>query len=144
MENKLSALYQSIILEKNKNPYHFQKQGDAQFTLEAYNPLCGDQFRIFINLDGDRVKEVYFHGYGCAISKASSSILAENLEGKTLEEAKAICQEFLSLVKDANTSQEPSSKDFLAFAGAKDFPSREQCATLSWESLEEFLAREGS
>lgn len=139
MEKKLSDLYQDVILTNNKEPYHFKKANDLSHSVEAYNPLCGDHFHLYFDMEGDTIKEAYFHGYGCAISKASTSILLQHIEGKTLTEVRPILEEFIKIVHgEADTS---SQSEFLAFAAAKHFPSREQCATLSWDSFKEFVEK---
>ena len=85
------------------------------------------------------IESVYFHGYGCAISKASTSVLAKNLEGKTVAEALAICETFEGIVSP-NADTENENEELEAFAAAKDFPGRLQCATLSWEAMKAFLS----
>ena len=137
MEKKLSDLYQEVILTNNKEPYHFQKAKEMPHSVEAYNPLCGDHFHLYFEMEGNTIKQAFFHGYGCAISKASTSVLLQQIEGKTLEEIKPIISEFLQIVHGEKESTDHA--DFLAFAAAKHFPSREQCATLSWDSLEKFV-----
>ncbi len=137
MEKKLSDLYQDVILTNNKTPYHFEKAQEMSHSIEAYNPLCGDHFHVYFELENNTIKQAYFHGYGCAISKASTSVLLQQIEGKTLEEIRPIITEFLQIVHGEKTDS--SQADFLAFAAAKYFPSRDQCATLAWGSLESFL-----
>jgi nitrogen fixation NifU-like protein len=137
----LSNLYKSVILEHNKNPYHFHKMEDANLILEAYNQICGDQFKIFIKQKEGVISDISFHGYGCAISKASTSILVQSLEGQNLAKAKKITSHFLELVNGENT-EEAMYEDFLAFQAAKDFPSRMKCATLSWEEVEKVMSDE--
>lgn len=139
MEKDLSQLYQKIILNHNQNPYHFEKKPEAIIQLEAYNPLCGDQFQLYLFQENDIISEIYFHGYGCAISKASTSVLAEQLEGKKITEAKEIIQNFLAVVEGKEIQLSESYQDFQAFSVAKNFPGREECANLSWLSLQEFL-----
>lgn len=138
MNNQLKKLYKTVILKHNNQPYHYGKRADATHQLAAYNPLCGDKFTLFIDLKNDLIERVYFHGFGCAISKASTSVLAKHLEGKTLAQATLLCEEFAQVVSpDAAT--ESDKEEFAAFAAAKDFPGRLTCATLGWEALEGFL-----
>lgn len=103
--------------------------------LEAYNELCGDQFTLYLQLENDRISDISFHGYGCAISKASTSVLAQTLLGQTVADAKHLTAQFLAFVKGETTAP-PGPADFLAFQAAKDFPTRMKCATLSWEELD--------
>lgn len=127
-------LYQKIILQHNKTPFQFSKKTDASLTVEAHNPLCGDRFQLFLDIENDRIHDIHFHGYGCAISKASTSVLVKNLKGKSLEEAKVIAQQFLTLIQ-SDESIELKNEEFKAFEAAKNFPGREQCAILSWEEF---------
>lgn len=141
MNSDLSQLYQNIILEHNKNPLNFQKKEAAGEVLEAYNPLCGDHFRIYLDWEGEIMKEVHFHGYGCAICKASTSVLVQHLEGKNAEEARKICEIFLKIAYNQPEELSQAPQEFYAFAAAKNFPSRIDCAVLSWETLMNFLKK---
>jgi len=138
MDDKLKQLYKTVILKHNNQPFHYEKQEGAAHHLDAYNPLCGDRFNLYVDVKDGVIESVYFHGYGCAISKASTSVLAKNLEGKTVEEALVICQTFEEVVSP-DSSSENKNEELEAFAAAKDFPGRLQCATLSWEAMKEFL-----
>jgi len=132
MNDKLKQLYKTVILKHNKEPFHYEKKESATHQLEAYNPLCGDRFNLFLEVNNGLIESVYFHGYGCAISKASTSVLAKNLEGKKVAEALVLCKDFRAVVSPDN-STENELEEFEAFAAAKDFPGRLTCATLSWE-----------
>jgi len=131
----LKNLYHKAILQHNKQPFNFRKMEEADLVLEAYNQLCGDQFKIFIKLDNNTITDISFHGYGCAISKASTSVLVQTLLEKNLAEAKKITAQFLKLVQGEDL-EEVLYEDFLAFQAAKDFPTRMKCATLSWEEID--------
>ncbi len=136
MNKDVKALYQSVILQHNKAPYHYEKVEQSTHEIAAYNPLCGDKFVLYLTISDHQIASAHFHGYGCAISKASTSILVQQLEGKTPKEAAALIREYLSIVLEgAATDQE----EFQAFAVAQQFPGREQCATLSWQALEQEL-----
>ncbi len=138
MNDKLKQLYKTVILKHNNQPFHYEKKEAAAHHLDAYNPLCGDRFNLYVDVKDGIIKSVHFHGYGCAISKASTSVLAKNLEGKTVAEALSLCESFETVVSpDANT--ENNNEELEAFAAAKDFPGRLQCATLSWEAMKAFL-----
>ncbi|MEM6699459.1 MAG: Fe-S cluster assembly sulfur transfer protein SufU [Bacteroidota bacterium] len=139
MNKHLKTLYQSVILEHNKSPLNYEKKEAASHQLEAYNSICGDKYRLFFEIENDRINALHFHGFGCAISKAATSILTKHLLNKTLEEAHQICQLYQKhLIPDALSKQE-MVEDFEAFSAAQYFPGRAQCASLSWEEMERFL-----
>jgi nitrogen fixation NifU-like protein len=130
----LRDLYQELILDHNKRPRNFKKLEDANRTAEGYNPLCGDKVKIYARLEDGRVKDVSFEGSGCAISKASASVMTESLKGKTVAEVEALFKRFRDLV----TGKEPSEADLgklVVFSGVCEFPTRVKCATLAWHAL---------
>lgn len=140
MSHDLPKLYHEIIKQHHKEPYHFEKKEDADITLEAYNPLCGDRFKLFLYLTKDptspQIKEIYFHGYGCSVSRAATSVLAQSMEGKCLAEGLQLCQQFLALVDPEVAEPTPEEllvADFEAFRAARAYPGRISCATLSWQ-----------
>ena len=137
MEQELNELYSPIILDHNQHPRHYQKRPEAGLILDAYNSLCGDKFKLYLNVQEDRVVEASFSGYGCAVSKAATSVLMEKIQGKTWEEVQVLVQDYLKAIK----TDQGSTKDeeLLAFAAAKKFPGRLKCAVLSWEVLAEYL-----
>ena len=143
MNQKLKKLYQSVILKHNKEPYQYQVNEEATHQIEAYNPLCGDQFNIYLDLQEGKVIQASFHGFGCAISKSATSVLIKHLEGKSIEEIKQLCATYRTVtdpdIQQANTTNE----ELLAFEAAKAFPERLKCATLSWEAIEDFLKKIG-
>lgn len=139
MNDKLKQLYKTVILKHNKEPFHYEKKETATHQLEAYNPLCGDRFKVFLEVNDGTIESIHFHGYGCAISKAATSVLAKNLEGKKIATALALCKDFQQVVSPDTTSLS-ELEEFEAFAAAKDFPGRLQCATLSWEVMQNFLS----
>lgn len=143
MTEKLKQLYKTVILKHNKAPYHYEKQLSAPHHIAAYNPLCGDQFNLYLNLDNGKIKQIHFHGYGCAISKASTSVLVKNLENKSIEKALELCGVFKQLT-DPNEKQPKriDIEELEAFETAKNFPSRLSCATLSWEAIQNYLEKE--
>ena len=138
MNDRLKQLYKTVILKHNNQPFHYEKKETATHQLEAYNPLCGDRFKLFVEVEDEVIQSIHFHGFGCAISKASTSVLAKNLEGKTLAQAKVLCEEFAQVVSP-DASAKNDKEEFAAFAAAKDFPGRLTCATLSWEAFNDFL-----
>lgn len=137
----LGSLYHKVILEHSNHPVNFEKREQVDWVIEAYNPLCGDKYTLFLEVENDRVKEAHFHGYGCAISKASTSVLVEKIKGKTFSEILKICDQFYRYVdvdKELPTIDE-IDETFEAFSGARQFPERMKCATLSWDELKEYL-----
>ena len=142
MNDRLKALYKSQILKRSKNPEHFGEMPGATHVLEAYNPMCGDQYKLFLKLDGELVTEASFHGYGCAISKASTEVLTQRIIGKKLSELDDMVTLFLSVIdpESAVDPEEITEEDELqAFAGTRQYPEREQCASLSWAELAKFI-----
>ena len=138
--NDLKKLYPEIIKAHNDAPYHFEKITNPTSTFKAYNAICGDRFEVFLNLNGQKIEQAHFHGFGCAISKASTSLLIKSIEGKTIDEAKGICEKFLQFInKESPVDALTLSDEFLAFAGVHDFPERYDCATLSWRELGKFF-----
>lgn len=133
-------LYQDVILRHSREPAGFERREDAGLVIEAYNPLCGDQFRLFLDIEGDRIVRASFYGYGCAISKASTSVLVQRLPGLSLDEAGALIREFFAVVREGESPPENADPELLAFSAARHFPARLSCATLSWEALDRFLA----
>lgn len=135
--NELDELYQQVILDHNKNPRNFGVL--EQFTHEAkgHNPLCGDQLNLTLKLDGDTIKEVMFDGSGCAISKASASIMTTILKDKSIEEAKVMFKQFHDIVtSDPNSEVDMIDLGKLAvFAGVREFPARIKCASLAWHTM---------
>ena len=142
MNKRLKKLYQTIILQHHKAPFAFEKREDAQYVLKAYNPICGDRFDLFFDLKNGAIDSLTFHGFGCAISKASSSILVKHLKNKPIEEALFLCEQFEQVVELNNQNTNYPNDDFEAFSAAKEFPGRLQCATLSWGEIKQFLEKQ--
>ncbi len=141
MSAELEELYQGIILDQNRRPQNFRVMDDATAHAEGLNPMCGDQLAVWIKLDGDVVTDVSFKGQGCAISKASASLMTAAIKGKTREEADAVWQKFRSLVTGELAVEEAKSLGSLkAFSGVSKFPLRVKCATLGWHALQSALA----
>ena len=135
--SELSELYQQVILDHNKKPRNFHKLDHANHTAEGYNPLCGDQLTIYLNVADDQVKEVGFEGSGCAISKASASMMTQAVKGKSKEEAEMLFKEFHSMVTGEldEESEANSLGNLKIFAGVREFPVRVKCATLPWHTM---------
>jgi nitrogen fixation protein NifU and related proteins len=137
----LRELYQQVILDHNKNPRNFRELPEATRKVEGDNPLCGDHYTIYVELDGERIKDVAFTGSGCAISKASASVMSSTVKGKSRQEAEALFQMFHGMV----TGQRPDPETLgrlAAFSGVSEFPARVKCASLPWHTLHSALAGE--
>jgi nitrogen fixation NifU-like protein len=134
----LRDLYQDVILEHSKAPRNYREQPAADHKAEGFNPLCGDHFTIFVTLDGDKIQDISFQGSGCAISKASASMMTQTLKGKTRAEAEQLFTRFHDLVtghaeNGANAAGELGKLE--VFSGVSEFPVRVKCATLAWHTL---------
>lgn len=131
-------LYQQLILEHNKKPKNFRKIDDASHQAEGFNPLCGDHYQVYLTVNTDGViEDVAFEGSGCAISKASASMMTQSLKGKTQQQAQDLFDQFHRLViGELKPDQQPSDLGKLsAFAGIWKFPNRVKCAVLCWHTL---------
>jgi nitrogen fixation NifU-like protein len=142
--SELSELYQQVILDHNKKPRNFRKLEDATQRADGFNPLCGDQLTVYLRLDDDTVQEVSFEGSGCAISKASASMMTQAVKGKSREEAERLFEEFHRMVTgELDEESEPNTLGRLKiFAGVREFPARVKCASLPWHTLHAALAGE--
>lgn len=138
----LRALYQEIILEHNKHPRNFRVMADADRSVEGYNPLCGDHYTVYLKMDGDVVKDVAFQGSGCAISKASASVMSTVVKGKSRQDAERLFEQFHALVtgKKLDSTSLDDIGSMAAFAGVSEFPARVKCASLAWHTLHGALA----
>lgn len=135
--SELSDLYQEVILEHNKNPRNFKELETANRFADGNNPLCGDKLKVYMQMDGDTVKEVSFTGSGCAISKASASMMTQAVKGKSKAEAETLFDEFHRMVTgelDIETDENSLGK-LKIFAGVLEFPARVKCASLSWHTM---------
>jgi len=130
----LKALYQEVILDHSKNPRNFHKIEPADRTALGRNPLCGDQYTVYLRMEGDRIIDIGFEGQGCAISKSSASMMTQAVKGKTQEEAKDLFDRFHSLVTGKGADPESLGK-LAAFQGVSEFPIRVKCASLAWHTM---------
>jgi len=136
----LKALYQEIILDHNRNPRNFTAMEDASCSVEGYNPLCGDHYTIFLRIDHDVISKISFQGSGCAISKASASVMSSVLKGKTRGEAEKLFEKFHRLVRGEKSEDQADDLGKLAaFAGVSEFPARVKCAILPWHTMKNAL-----
>ena len=134
MFDDLTDLYQQVILDHSKSPRNFHKLENATCAAQGHNPLCGDHYTIFARMEGDVIKEISFQGSGCAISKASASILTDTLKGKTKAEVKALFDQVHNLVTTGKSSDGELGK-LAVFAGVHKFPARVKCAILPWHAV---------
>jgi nitrogen fixation NifU-like protein len=135
--SELSELYQQVILDHNKKPRNFRKLETANRNAEGYNPLCGDQLTVYMQVEGDVVKDISFEGSGCAISKASASMMTQSVKGKSKQEAELLFNEFHRMVTgELDEETEPNQLGRLTiFSGVREFPARVKCASLSWHTM---------
>ena len=140
MNDRLKALYQEVIIRHSKQPFHFEEKMPCDHIVVANNPVCGDNYNFYIHSDSERIQEIYFHGFGCAISKASNSILVTLINNRDWREAYRYCNSFLAYLDNKNEGvQEPVDVAFEAFLAVHEFPSRMDCATLGWREIKKFL-----
>ncbi len=138
--SSLSELYQNVILEHNRSPRNYRVMEDADGQADGHNPMCGDQLTVWVRVDGDIIGDVSFRGAGCAISKASASLMTGAVKGKTRAEAEAIFERFHRLVTGTLPAGESGTLGKLAvFSGVSEFPVRVKCASLSWHTLKAAL-----
>jgi nitrogen fixation protein NifU and related proteins len=136
----ISALYQDLILDHNRAPQNFRRMEGANRRVEGNNPLCGDQLTIWLRVEGDVIRDAAFQGAGCAISKASASLMTSVIKGKTRGEAELLFDRFRQLVTGAlQPSDAQSLGKLVAFSGLSAFPVRVKCATLSWHAMKTAL-----
>lgn len=145
MSSELDDLYQEIILNHNKRPRNFRVLPAATHRAEGHNPLCGDEVTVFLHVDGDTVTDVSFDGQGCAISKASASLMTTRLKGKSVAEVRELARQIRAML----TGQEEHADledlgDLAALAGVRKYAVRVKCATLPWHTLEAALEGRGT
>jgi nitrogen fixation NifU-like protein len=136
----LSDLYQEILLEHNSKPRNFRKLDDATVSAEGYNPLCGDQYTLYLKMDDDVIADIGFQGAGCAISKASASMLTQRVKGMTVEEAEEVFNQFHKmLIKPGAEVDYDVLEDLELLSGVAAYPTRIKCAILVWHTLHSAL-----
>jgi nitrogen fixation NifU-like protein len=137
MDAELKELYQQVILDHNKSPRNFREIENATQQAEGYNPLCGDRLDVYLIIEDGIVKDVSFKGEGCAISKASASVMTSLLKGKKIEEAEKMFEKFHDLVT-GKLGDDVDLDEFgklAVFAGVQEFPVRVKCASLAWHTM---------
>jgi nitrogen fixation NifU-like protein len=137
MSAELDELYQSIILDHNRRPKNFRVMDDASAVAEGTNPLCGDQLKVWVKLDGDTLADISFQGQGCAISKASASMMTQITKGKSRAEVEKLFDNVHALVTGHPTGGDVGS--LKALAGVSRFPLRVKCASLAWHAMKSAL-----
>ncbi|HVE85269.1 MAG TPA: SUF system NifU family Fe-S cluster assembly protein [Myxococcales bacterium] len=140
----LRDLYQEVVLEHSKRPRNYRAMEDATATAQGFNPLCGDQLTLYLKVQDGVVKEVSFVGQGCAISKASASLLTGAVKDKTAAEAMGLFQKVHLLVTEGPSKVSPEEVGKLAvLSGVSEFPARVKCASLAWHTLKAALEGQG-
>lgn len=141
----LRELYQQVILDHNKSPRNFKRLDHPSHTAEGFNPLCGDRLNLDLKTEHGKITDISFEGSGCAISKASASMMTDSVKGKTVEEAHRIFEKFHAML--SHPAGEPFDTEGLGklavFAGVSEFPARVKCAILAWHTLKEALNNSG-
>ncbi len=141
MNEDIRELYQQMIMDHNRHPRNFHAMKDADRMAEGYNPLCGDHFKVFLKIEGDVIQDVSFDGAGCAISKASASMMTAELKGKTCQEARVLFENVIKML--SRKMGEPFNQEKIGklatLAGVCEFPARVKCASLAWHTMREGL-----
>ena len=140
--SELRDLYQDVILEHSKRPRNYRALEGAHRKAEGYNPLCGDHFTVYVEVGDGRIRDISFQGSGCAISKASASMMTQAVKGKSTEEAEQLFQKFHHVVTGKNGVEPNDLGKLAAFAGVSEYPVRVKCATLAWHALRAALQGE--
>jgi nitrogen fixation protein NifU and related proteins len=140
----LLDLYQELILEHSKSPRNYRELKVADRKAEGFNPLCGDRFTVYVRMEGDSIQDIAFQGSGCAISKASASMMTQSVKGKSSREAKELFEHFHQTVtgRSSKNGKQADLGKLAVFSGVAEFPTRVKCATLAWHTLQ--AALEGS
>jgi nitrogen fixation NifU-like protein len=138
----LTDLYQEVILDHNRRPHNFRAIEEASRKQEGYNPLCGDRLTLYVKLDGNVISDVSFQGTGCAISKASASLMTDAIKGKTVEEARLMFDRFHEMVTSSTDNPPADLGKLSVLAGVREFPTRVKCASLAWHTMKAAVAGE--
>jgi nitrogen fixation NifU-like protein len=133
MFDDVNDLYQQVILDHCKQPRNFHEMPAASRMAQGHNPLCGDNLKLFLTLDGDKIQDASFVGSGCCISKASASLLTENIKGKTKAEAEKTFEQVRDMITTGEVNGDVGK--LAVFAGVHKYPARVKCAILSWHAL---------
>ena len=139
--SELTDLYQEVILDHNRRPHNFRAIEGAT-KQEGYNPLCGDRLTLYVAMEGGVIKDVAFQGSGCAISKASASLMTDALKGKTAGEARALFDQFHAMITSDHDGPTADLGKLSVLAGVREFPTRIKCASLAWHTMKAAVAHE--
>jgi nitrogen fixation NifU-like protein len=139
----LGELYQEVILDHNRRPRNFRTIDEGR-RQEGYNPLCGDRLALYVKLEGDVIADVAFQGSGCAISKASASLMTEALKGKTIAQARDLFERFHDMVTSSPDTVAPDLGKLSVLSGVREYPTRVKCASLAWHTMKAALAGDES
>jgi nitrogen fixation NifU-like protein len=132
----LRELYQQVILDHYKQPRNFRRLEGATGRAEGHNPLCGDEVTVYLEMDGDRIRDISFEGAGCAISQSAASLMTTTLKGKSRAEAEALFAKFHDMVTGEGGPADPMELGKLSvFCGVSEFPVRVKCASLPWHTM---------
>ena len=142
--SELNELYQEVILDHNRRPRNFRVIDPASRQQEGYNPLCGDRLTLYVTLQDGVIADVAFQGAGCAISKASASLMTEALKGRTVEQARALFDRFHAMITSAPGTPVDDLGKLQVLAGVREFPTRVKCASLAWHTLKAAVADDGA
>ncbi len=140
--SELTDLYQEVILDHNRRPHNFRVIDGASAKQEGYNPLCGDRLTLYVTVEGDIIKDASFQGSGCAISKASASLMTDALKGKSIAEARELFERFHNMITSSPDSPAPDLGKLSVFAGVREYPTRVKCASLAWHTMKAAVAHE--
>ncbi|MEY4635064.1 MAG: hypothetical protein RJA55_862 [Acidobacteriota bacterium] len=139
--SELTDLYQEVILDHNRRPHNFRVIEGAT-KQEGYNPLCGDRLTLYVAMEGGVITDVAFQGSGCAISKASASLMTDALKGKTANEARALFDQFHAMITSDHDGPTADLGKLSVLAGVREFPTRIKCASLAWHTMKAAVAHE--
>jgi nitrogen fixation NifU-like protein len=140
--SELNELYREVILDHNRRPRNFRALAGATVTQEGFNPLCGDHLTLYLKLDNGVIADLAFQGSGCAISKASASLMTEALKGKTVEQARALFDRFHQMITSDPGSPVGDLGKLAVLAGVREFPTRVKCASLAWHTMKAAVAHD--
>ena len=143
--SELRELYQEVILDHHRRPRNFGPLPDSNRHAEGRNPLCGDHLSVQVDVEGGIIKDVAFEGAGCAISRASASLMTDAVKGRSVEDAERMFEEFHQMVTSGvEDAVEESLGKLAVFCGVREFPSRVKCASLAWHTLHAALEAKGT
>jgi nitrogen fixation protein NifU and related proteins len=137
--SELRNLYQEVIFDHYRKPRNYHALAGANHVAHGNNPLCGDQVTVYLQVEGDVIRDVSFEGTGCAISTASASLMTDAMKGKKLDEVEHLFEEFHHMVTHDDAEPDPALGKLEALAGVREFPARVKCATLAWHTLQAAL-----